>query len=170
MLNKIKIFICAIVIFSNTNLLAQKDLVISGGNSVSSFVCANQVVYVWGNNGSGAGIGILGTGGASTIYSTPQKVTFPNDALGNTVTAKQVSSGSGSHFLSLDCNNQVWAWGNDSKGQAGNGVSGGVVTTPSQVKLGTGPLAGTHWDDGFGHLAHVSVVYAGNNSSFAILD
>ncbi|HSY62721.1 MAG TPA: hypothetical protein VK796_12640, partial [Cytophaga sp.] len=32
---------------------AQKDLVISGGNTVSSFVCANKTAFVWGSNAGG---------------------------------------------------------------------------------------------------------------------
>jgi alpha-tubulin suppressor-like RCC1 family protein len=147
---------------------AQKDLVISGGNAVSSMVCANRQVYVWGNNSTTKGAGLLGTGGTAAFYNIPQLVTIPG-----AVNIKQVNSGTGNHFLALDVNNQVWAWGDNSKGQCGNGVaqgSGGFLSTPTLVKVGTGPLKSTHWDDGNGNLTNVSVVYAGYNCSFAILD
>jgi len=158
------IVIVLLFLLSGFELFAQKDLVISGGNSVSSFVCANQKVYVWGNNKTTTGTGLLGFGGTGETYNTPQLVDVPG------VDFNQVNSGSGAHFVALGCNGDVWAWGNNSKGQIGNNSStgeGGFVATPTRVLAGV--LAGTAWDDG-GYLTNVDVVYAGNNNSFAILD
>jgi alpha-tubulin suppressor-like RCC1 family protein len=159
-----------------TDVYSQKDLVISGGNTVSSFVCNNKKVYAWGSNqGTVGGVtttGLLGvettTGSgtlntSSTMVTSPAAVIFPAG-----IEINQVSSGSGSHFIALDCNKSVWSWGNNSMGQVGNGSSGQIVTAPTRVKAGV--LLGTHWDDGSGNLKNVDIVYAGNDWSFAILD
>ena len=143
--------ICAIsaILLFNAGLFAQKELVISGGNSVSSIVCANNIVLVWGDH----------------YGSTPVPIVIPG------VSIKQVSSGSGSHFVALDCEGKVWAWGNNSKGQCGNGIvpnaEGVWVSTPAQVKASYAIDAANRDDNG--NLINVAVVYAGNNCSFAIL-
>lgn len=146
-----------------SNLLAQKELVISGGNSVSSLVCANRKVYVWGNNAGGQ-LGVTG----GTIISTPT-------ALSGTYfggkDVQQVNSGSGAHFVALDCNGGVWSWGGNSFGQVGNGTSGNVITVPVQVLAPTSLKSNTKYSSDGVHLTGgVDVVYAGNNNSFAILD
>lgn len=150
---------------------AQKELVISGGNSVSSFVCVNRKVYTWGNNKSNLGIGILGVGKTDTLISSPTLVTIPGG-----YDIEQINSGSGSHFLALDCGSGcggngggIFAWGNNEFGQVGTGTSGNIVTTPARVKAGI--LKGiSPYDDGSGNLVcGVKAVYAGNNNSFAIL-
>src|SRR5690554_233358 len=100
------VFITAVI--SVISAFPQRDLVISGGNSVSSFVCNNRKVYTWGNNKTNAGTGLLGTGGAADYYSSPQAVTFPiNPDTGTEYDIKQVNSGSGAHFVALDCYNEV---------------------------------------------------------------
>src|SRR5690606_3484634 len=112
------------------------------------------------------GTGLLGTGGTADFYNSPQAVTFPGG-----IDISQVNSGSGSHFVALDCNGEVWAWGNNSKGQVGNGNACGegcFVATPTKV-LAAAEIPNTH-KNAAGELINVSVVYAGNNSSFAILD
>ncbi|MDA3883579.1 MAG: hypothetical protein PF481_09870, partial [Bacteroidales bacterium] len=86
-----------------TQSFAQKDIVISGGNSVSSYVDNNNRVYVWGNNKTEEGTGLLGTNGTADYYSIPQLVIFPiNPDTGTEYDIKQVNSGSGSHFVALD--------------------------------------------------------------------
>jgi uncharacterized protein YjdB/alpha-tubulin suppressor-like RCC1 family protein len=144
------------------NLNAQ----ISGGNTVSSFVCSNRKVYVWGNNTTTSGTGLLGTGGTAVLYSTPQPVTFTGG-----VDISQVSSGSGSHFLALDCTGNAWAWGNNSFGQVGNGTAlgqAGFVSSPTRV-LALAEVDASY-KDASNQLINVFKVYAGNNSSFAILN
>ena len=159
-------FVVVFQLFLTEMVLAQKDLVISGGNSVSSFVCANRRVYVWGNNLVDGNRGALGTGNTTDDFlNTPTAVTIPGN-----LDIKQVNSGSGSHFVALDCNGGVWSWGNNSFGQVGNGAVGGCdVFVAAPTKVLAGVLAGTAYDDGTGHLANADVVYAGNNNSFAIL-
>ncbi len=162
------IFALSLAVLTIPEVVAQKDLVISGGNSVSSYVCANRRAYVWGNNQSGTNYGLLGTGDmASSFIDTPTLVNLPGG-----IDVQQINSGSGSHFVVLDCNTSVWSWGNNSFGQTGTGAASGCngvpVTTPTQVLAGV--MAGTAWDDGTGHLTGVDVVYAGNNNSFAILN
>ncbi|MBP5371050.1 MAG: hypothetical protein J6Y55_03910 [Bacteroidales bacterium] len=143
---------------------AQKELTISGGNTVSAMVCENSVLYVWGINTKGQ----LGLGHKNAV-NTPTEVTFFSQ---EGLYIQQVNCGSGAHFVALDCSGKVWCWGNNSLGQCGTGNipnSDGVVQeTPVQVKLGTSPLAGTEYDCS-GYLCNVDVVYAGNNNTFAIL-
>ena len=160
-------------------LFAQADLVYSGGNCVSSMVCDNGNVFVWGRNKSGSNVGLLGTGKTAEKLTTMTMVPY---FFQNNITVRQVNSGSGSHFIALDCEGNVYCWGNNSLGQCGTLESGDaekvenrIQDTPARVKIGSnGPnsavkgLAGTEYDCN-GYLCHVAVVYAGNNSSFAIL-
>ncbi|MBK8807960.1 MAG: hypothetical protein IPO21_15455 [Bacteroidales bacterium] len=156
-------------IFVGNTAFAQKDLVISGGNKVSSFVCNNKVPYVWGNNKNGL-LG-LGSSKTDTMYNSPQEVTF---FATNGLTVKQINSGSGSHFLALDCDKNPWAWGNNSLGQVGDGTTntaqaGRVTATPRRVVADT-EIDTAHRAIGTNFLKNVDVVYAGNNTSYAILD
>ena len=143
---------------------AQKELTISGGNTVSAMVCENSVLYVWGINTKGQ----LGLGHKNAVDKPTEVTFFSQEGL----YIQQVNCGSGAHFVALDCSGKVWCWGNNSLGQCGTGNipnSDGVVQeTPVQVKLGTSQLAGTEYDCG-GYLCNVDVVYAGNNNTFAIL-
>ena len=152
-----------------TSLFAQKELTISGGNSVSAMVCQNSVLYVWGNNKLGTNTGVLGVGSSDAYEEYPTEVTYFTS---KDIYIQQVSCGSGSHFVALDCSGKVWSWGNNSLGQCGTGsvanTEGTVQSTPNGVKVGTSPLKGTEYDCG-GQLCNVDVVYAGNNNSFAIL-
>ena len=121
---KTKRFIKVLVLFLlvlSTEIFAQKDLIISGGNVVSSFVCENKKAYVWGMNSTSKGTGLLGLGAAypAAIYNSPQPVPFPPG-----IEITQINSGSGAHFLALDCNANPWAWGMNSLGQIGNGAVG----------------------------------------------
>ncbi|MFM7022392.1 MAG: PKD-like domain-containing protein [Flavobacteriales bacterium] len=127
------------------NSYAQADQVISGGNTVSSFVCSNRKAYTW-----GAGSG------------TPVQINFPGN-----VDIRQINSGSGSTFVALDCNGDIWAWGNNKFGQVGNGTTGGTVASPVRVKADPSIAASNR--NGSGELTNVSVVYGGNNNSYAIL-
>ena len=159
--------ISILLVLVKIDLYAQKDLTISGGNAVSSMVCSNQIVYVCGLNTVTSGTGVLGVGSTNTLESSWKQVIFPNNAAGNSVTMKQVNSGSGASFVSVDCNGSVWGWGDNTFGQVGNNTSGNVVSTPVQVKVGA---AGAAFNDGYGNLTNVDVVYAGNENSYAILN
>ena len=143
---------------------AQKELTISGGNTVSAMVCENSVLYVWGINTKGQ----LGLGHKNAVNKPTEVTFFSQEGL----YIQQVNCGSGAHFVALDCSGKVWCWGNNSLGQCGTGNipnSDGVVQeTPVQVKIGTSELKGTEYDCD-GYLCNVDVVYAGNNNTFAIL-
>ncbi len=147
---------------------AQKDLVISGGNSVSSYICNNAQVAVWGNNSGGRlGLGTNAIPLTAASYNTPQLIDM---AAFNGQPILQVNSGSGGHFVALACNiGDVWAWGDNSKGQTGNGSpSASPVTSPVQVCASAEIRAENKTSDG--KLTKATVVYAGNTSSFAILN
>ena len=152
-------------------LYAQKELTISGGNCVSGMVCENSIVYTWGKNKAGTNTGLLGVGSTKDYESQPQEVTYFSS---RDIYIQQVNCGSGSHFIALDCQGNVWCWGNNSLGQCGTG--GTVVQTenkiqaePIQVSTAGGDLKNISAYNINGHLGGVDVVYAGNNNSFAIL-
>ncbi len=128
---------------------SQVDLAISGGSRVGSIVCNDNKVFVWGDiNG--------------TITPTPFQVLFPG-----TAKIRQVNSSSGSHFVALGCLGEVWAWGNNNKGQVGNGGASTWVINPIQVNAGASiPTA----NKTVGKLVNVKAVYAANANSFAILN
>lgn len=151
----------------SSNANAQKELIISGGNNVSSFVCLNKKAYTWGNNTNTLGTGLLANGSSAVIVNTPTAVTFPAN-----IGIQQISSGSGSHFLALDCNGGMWAWGNNQYGQIGNNTLGNNVIAPSRVKLGILSTEATTFDPtNTGFITQgVKVVYAASQNSFAILE
>jgi alpha-tubulin suppressor-like RCC1 family protein len=162
------------LILGNNTANAQADLFISGGNTVSSMVATNGKAYVWGNNramvGTSNQIGILGLTGAfssSPNVTTPTEVTFPV-----TIEIQQISSGSGNHFLALDCEGGLWAWGNNTYGQVGNGTTGNIVTAPVRVRLGALATESASFDPtSTGFITKgVKIVYSGQNNSFAILE
>jgi alpha-tubulin suppressor-like RCC1 family protein len=139
-------FLLALISCFQANLYAQKNLSISGGNTVSSMVCANKQVYAW-----GAG------------NPTPTPVAFPGG-----LTIAQVNSGSGGHFVALDCMGAVWSWGNNSRGQLGNGTCCVTTNTPAKV-LASASIPSSN-RNAAGELINVNFVYCGNNNSYAVLN
>ncbi|MGN6647482.1 MAG: gliding motility-associated C-terminal domain-containing protein, partial [Cytophaga sp.] len=156
-------------IFFATGAFAQRDLVISGGNTVSSFVCENKTAFVWGSNSAGQ-LGLHDAGGAlitTDPITTPTAITKFN-GVASAPDVKQINSGSGSHFVVLACTGDVWAWGVNGSGQIGNNTSGGVVTIPTRVIASTSVAAANR---GAGNvLINAAVVYSGTVNSFAILN
>jgi gliding motility-associated-like protein len=126
--------------------LSQKNQSISGGNTVSSMVCANKQVYFW-----GAG------------QPTPTAAVFPGG-----LTISQVSSGSGGHYVATDCNGAVWSWGNNTKGQLGNGTCCATTTAPAKILASAAIPASNR--NAAGELINVNFVYSGNNNSYAVLN
>ena len=163
-----KIYVFSMILFSVISEIgySQNTIEMSGGNNVSSLVCVNRQVYVWGNNKTTIGNGLLGCDGCiADYYTTPQLVSFP---LG--VQIQQVNSGSGSHFLAIDTDGNPWAWGNNSMGQVGDGNqlgNGGFNTSPSRIMAL--PEIDIANKDGLGNLTNVVSVTAGANVSYAIL-
>ncbi len=137
------------------NAQNQQPSIISGGYDISS-ICTEGKVYVWGQNQYGT----LGTGQNAPNITQPTQVPFPNG-----VSIKQVSPGSGSHFLAVDCKGNAWAWSTmNESGQLGNGSNSiPTIVAPGKVKAGSGPA------DGDGNLTNVSSVAGGSVNSFAIL-
>ncbi|MCL2328517.1 MAG: hypothetical protein FWC39_08405, partial [Bacteroidetes bacterium] len=164
----------AVLLFS-TGLFAQANLLISGGNAVSSYLCSNSFVTVWGKNDAGQ-LG-LGTSGAPVTTPTVMPMTkfATTDKPGGQL-IQQVNSGSGQHFVALTCKDaagktEVWAWGSNDRGQIGNGVKGGVVAAPVRVRASTGIDAAYRENvGGVNYLINAKVVYAGNSNTFAILN
>ena len=68
----------------------------------------------------------------------------------------------------MDCNNSVWSWGTNTKGQLGNGTTSTGITTPQRVLAGI--LTGTSYDDGNGYLTNVKSIATGETNSFALLN
>ncbi|MDR2962512.1 MAG: hypothetical protein LBU90_02555, partial [Bacteroidales bacterium] len=163
--------VCAVsaLLLCSTSVWAQANLTISGGNSVSSYICSNTLVAVWGKNDGGR----LGAGAIVSIVTSPTiipKASFNNEDM------KQVNSGSGGHFVALSCTSaaqpksHVWSWGGNDRGQVGNGVKGGIVSAPVRVRAGSGiDAAFKETVAGVTYLIDAKVVYAGNASSYAIL-
>jgi len=153
-------FVCALIF-----QVQAQNLTISGGNSVSTMICANGAVFAWGNNKMGPNgseiLGALGTGNTTdATVSTPQQVNMPAAAL----PIKQVDAGSGGHFVSMGCNGSVWGWGNNGTGQVGNpAYTAQVITTPVQVVKGETP------GDASGNLTGVKYISGGNDENYAIL-
>jgi gliding motility-associated-like protein len=158
-----------IFFFIAVNLYAQKDLVISGGNTVSSFVCANRTAYVWGSNAAGQ-LGLHDVAGnpiTTDPVIVPTAITKFN-GLTNAPDVKQINSGSGSHFVALTCSGDVWAWGVNGSGQIGNNSSGGIVAIPTRVIANPAVAAANR---GAGNvLTNAAVVYSGTVNTFAILN
>ncbi len=156
---------------SFTSLKAQTQL--CGGDNFSIGLASNGTVYAWGSNTSGQ----IGQGTTSSAaYTTPVKVVFPQRA--NGLSFSQVNAGSGSHALAIDCNGNVWAWGENVCGQAGNGsiysgtyaacISDSVSLPqpiPTKVVRGAQP-AGT--DSNAIYLHGIKSIGLGNNFSMAV--
>ena len=140
------VFLALLMILFLGEGYAQADQVISGGNTVTSFVCANRSAYTW-----GAG------------SNTPALVNFPGN-----INIKQVNSGSGTTFVAIDCDGAVWAWGSNGYGQVGNGTTSAWVPDPVRVLASSGIASSNR--NASGELIGASVVYGGNVNCYAILN
>ncbi|MEV0456406.1 RCC1 domain-containing protein [Catellatospora methionotrophica] len=127
-----------------TGLAGRKVVGIAAGSQFSLALLADGTLRAWGDNRSGQ----LGTGAVS-----PAPQTTPVTVSGLTgVKVKQVDAGD-SHALAVLGNGTVRGWGENSRGQVGNGTASNTpVPTPT-------PVAG---------LTGVKIVNAGGFSSLAI--
>lgn len=148
-----------------------QNLQISGGNNFSAAVCDNQVVYVWGSNTSGQlGVDKDGNPYGMAQSTTPLAVWYdPVTSTGSLPPIRQIDAGSGAHVLGLDCDQQVWAWGENNCGQLGRvgaAACAGTVAepVPQKVLRGAQPAA---LGDGT-YLSNIFYVSGGNNSSYAL--
>jgi len=99
---------------------------------------ATTELYSWGNNATGQ----LGNGN-TTNATTPQKVQLPS---GISVTA--VAAGA-NHSLAVGSDGKVYAWGNNTVGQLGNGTTNSTLT-PVAITL-PGGVSATAVSSGMEH-------------------
>src|SRR5581483_5454341 len=114
------------------------------GESHSLAVTTDGSVWAWGGNGSGQ----LGDG-TTTDRATPARV-------GGLERVTPVAAGGGpygSHSLALDADGTVWAWGDNSHGELGDGTT---TSHPTPTRV-----AG---------LGRVTAIAAGDAHSLALLD
>ncbi|MBI0071407.1 InlB B-repeat-containing protein [Bifidobacterium apousia] len=104
-----------------------KITAISAGRAYAMALASDGTVYTWGNNGKGQ----LGNGSSDGgSHPSPTKVT----ALSN-ITAISAGFTTGT---ALDSQGHAWAWGENSKGQLGNGALGDNPTPTRVQDLDTG--------------------------------
>ncbi|RSS60515.1 hypothetical protein EF912_09805 [Streptomyces sp. WAC07061] len=106
---------------------------IAAGCDHSLALLSNGTVRAWGDNSTGQ----LGNGSTGGTSSTPVTVVSPANP-GSPLTGVQAIDGGLSHSVALLSNGTVRAWGDNSKGQLGNGSVGGASPTPVTVVNLTG--------------------------------
>ncbi|WP_332461038.1 MULTISPECIES: InlB B-repeat-containing protein [Bifidobacterium] len=109
---------------------------ISGGRDYtygfSLAVGSDGNAYAWGSNYYGQlGNGTRDDKHAPVMVRTPDRKAYPD--LPADFTYLQVSAG-GSHSLALGSDGNVYAWGNNSNGQLGDGTTSSYQTAPVRVK------------------------------------
>jgi alpha-tubulin suppressor-like RCC1 family protein len=102
---------------------------VSTGNFQTAAIKTDGTLWVWG----GANVGQLGNGVTTGNISTPI-TTFAGGT-----NWKQVSAGNG-HTVAIKTDGILWGWGSCSRGQLGNGVTTGNISTPITTFAG-----GTNW-------------------------
>lgn len=155
------------------NVFSQSK-VISGGNDHGILICAEGYIYAWGNNKTSQGNGpLLGidpdyagtTPNADVVYK-PQRVKTSG------ITFSMVTAGSGAANTALSCKSIVYAWGDNSNKQCGQGTMAGdsrIVKYPLPVKKGETPGYTEDGKEGGDYLGDVVYVAANTQASFAIL-
>jgi hypothetical protein len=123
---------------------------VAGGGLHSLAVKSDGTVYAWGYNGTG---GLGNNGGPDS--NTPVQVKGVG-GVGFLGGVTSVAAGS-EHSLALKGDGAVYAWGNNFKGQVGDGTSGNQRNTPVQVRD----------ESGSGFLTGVTDVAAGAEQSLA---
>ena len=112
---------------------------ITAGAEHTCALLDNGTITCWGRNDSGQ----LGDGSYIPTYAPSTPITLPN---GHTATA--ISAGF-NHTCALLDNGQITCWGNNAKGQLGNGNNGNT-NTPINITLPNGHTA-TAITAGVGH-------------------
>jgi alpha-tubulin suppressor-like RCC1 family protein len=106
------------------------DEIFAGGWSVSTghdlALLDNGSVYAWGNDSDGQ----LGNDRKNPYSDTPVKVLFPSG-----VAIEAVAAGGCSSYA-LDTSGNIWAWGNNGKGELGDGHKSADVLEPRKVASG----------------------------------
>lgn len=104
----------------------------NGGNGQSMVMLADGSLYAWGNDAWSQ----LGDGD-TTPRHTPKQIQPPSG-----VTYRTLASG-GATSYAIDTQGNVWAWGQDSYGQVGNGKAEKSVPTPTRVASGATMISST---------------------------
>lgn len=77
---------------------------------------------------------------------------------------KAIYTGSGNHILAVDCDGNVFSWGNNGNGQLGNGAGGAGQFTTAPVRVLKGEQASST-----AYLENVTYISTGNEASYALL-
>ncbi|MEC0248474.1 RCC1 repeat- and reductase domain-containing protein [Paenibacillus chitinolyticus] len=105
-----------------------KDIATPGSNAIA--LRKDGTLRSWGYNHSGQlGIGILGT---SINFYSPQTPIFPTMETFDKVMSIEAND---HHVLAIRNDGTVWAWGNNSSGQIGEGTIGGKKPYPTSTGL-----------------------------------
>lgn len=96
------------------------------GYMAGSAIGADGNVYSWGSNSSGQ----IGNGAVGANVLTPVRSKMPAEA----VPVSQVSTG-GNTTYAVGANGAVYAWGDNSSGQVGNGTVSTTAAAPSLTSL-----------------------------------
>ncbi len=108
-------------------------IAVAAGSSHSVALKADGTVWAWGANNSGQLGNSTTTGSATPVQVCASGATAPCTAFLTGVSAIAASSTrGGNNSLALKSDGTVWAWGENSFGQLGNGTTTGS-TTPVQV-------------------------------------
>ncbi|HET9730281.1 MAG TPA: hypothetical protein VFR41_12700 [Acidimicrobiia bacterium] len=99
---------------------------VSAGFSFSVAVDKNGAVFAWGNNKSGE----AGDGTAPKDHHVPVHIA----TFGGAVRIDAVAAG-GSHVVAVAHDGTLWAWGNNSSGQVGNGQAPADAHLPVRVAI-----------------------------------
>ena len=125
---------------------------IAAGTHHSLAVRSDGTLVAWGHNA----VGEIGNPTTNTSFETPVQV--PGVGGAGVLTGVVAVAAGEFHSLALKSDGTVVAWGDDSFGQLGRGLSNSSVSTPVQVK---GPR-------GVGILTDVVAIAAGQNHSLAL--
>lgn len=128
-------FLCVLVVL-NKRAFSQ-DYQISANGSQSVMACTTGEVYAWGCNGNtenNTADGRLGVGNSTDIsIYRPTKVNMPT-AAGK---IQHVDGSSGAFLLAINCDGEVWIWGDNGLRQCGNtSATESVVTVPVYLMCG----------------------------------
>jgi alpha-tubulin suppressor-like RCC1 family protein len=101
---------------------------ISAGYDHSLALTDDGRVYAWGRNHKGQ----VGDGSDTLLHTRPVEVAVPLGAPGGAGTTTAIAAG-GDHTLALTTAGTILAWGDNAKGQAGDGTSANIRKLPVAV-------------------------------------